>query len=118
METDEKIQVCKVVAQAILADGQLTDSERETLNRLMDRYGLDADQRKDVMARNIGDDPAALAEGISGFETKNELLVELALAVAADGELRPSERQLLSSVAAAVGVDQAELDMLVTTALA
>jgi uncharacterized tellurite resistance protein B-like protein len=117
MEMSERVQICKVVAQAILADGQLTDAEHELLTRLMDRYGLDGEQRKDVLARNIGDDPAALAEGIAGFETKNELLVELALAVAADGELRTSERQLLSSVAAAIGVGEAEMDMLVTTAL-
>ncbi len=118
METSEKIQICKVVAQAILADGQLTDSEHELLSKLMDRYELDAEQRRDVMARNIGDDPVALTEGISGFETKNELLVELAMAVAADGRLSPAERGLLSSVASAVGVGEDELDMLVTTALA
>jgi uncharacterized tellurite resistance protein B-like protein len=117
METNEKVQICKVVAQAILADGQLTDAERELLNKLMDRYELTKEQRKDVMARNLGDDPAALAEGIASFETKNELLVELAMAVAADGRLSPAERQLVSSVAAAVGVAEAEVDMLVTTAL-
>jgi len=117
MEASEKIQICKVVAQAILADGQLTDAEHEFLNRLMDRYGLDGDQRNQVMARNIEDDPAALAEGISSFETKNELLVELAMAVAADGRLAPAERGLLSSVAAAIGVEEAEVDLLVTTAL-
>ncbi|HUT76600.1 MAG TPA: TerB family tellurite resistance protein [Polyangia bacterium] len=113
----ERVQICKVVAQAILADGQLTDAERELLTKLMDRYELDGEQRKEVLARNIGDDAAMLAEGISGFETKNELLVELAMAVAADGRLSPAERQLVSSVAAAIGVEAAEVDMLVTTAL-
>jgi len=118
METADEIRICKVVAQAILADGQLTDEERTFLAKLMDRYGLDEEQRKDVMARNIDDDPAALAEGISEFDTVNELLVELAMAVAADGEITGSERDLLESVAGALGVESADLDLLVRTALA
>lgn len=117
METSDKIRICKVVAQAILADFQLTDTEHEFLHKLMDRYGLDESQRKEVMARNVDDDSAALAAGIAGFDNKNELLVELAMAVAADGKLAPAERDLLAEVAAAVGVEKAELDMLVATAL-
>jgi uncharacterized tellurite resistance protein B-like protein len=117
MEMKDKIQICKVVAQAILADCQLTDSEREFLKTLMDKYGLDEDQRKDVMARNVGDDPGELTKDISEFESVNELLVELSMAVAVDGELSSSEKELISNVAAAVGVDQTELDMLVKTAL-
>jgi len=118
MEISDKIKICKVVAQAILADGRLTDTEHEFLTTLMDRYELDAVQRKEVMARNIDDDPVALADGISEFDTKNELLVELAMAVASDGALSPSERDLIRDVAAAIGVEEAEVDMLVKTALA
>ena len=117
MDINDKVQICKVVAQAILADGQLTDAEHEFLTKLMDKYELDGDQRKDVMARNIDDDPASLAEGVTEFNTKNELLVELAMAVAADGELQKTERDLLESVAGALDVPKVELDMLVQTAL-
>jgi uncharacterized tellurite resistance protein B-like protein len=117
MELNDKIQICKVVARAVLADAQLTDTEIAFLTRLMDEYGLDEAQRKDVMARNIDDDVVAMAEQITEFNSKNELLAELAQAVAVDGELSSSEQQLLTDVAAALGVDQAELDMLVQTAL-
>ena len=117
MDVKDKVRICKVVAQAILADAQLTDAEHEFLSKLMDKYELDEDQRRDVMARNLGDDPASLAEGVEEFDTKNELLVELAMAVAADGELQKPERDLLAGVAAALDVDEAELDMLVKTAL-
>jgi uncharacterized tellurite resistance protein B-like protein len=113
----DQVQICKVVAQAILADAQLADSERALLNDLMDRYGLDAAERKDVMARNLGDDPAALAAGVEAADAKNALIVELAMAVSVDGGLAKTERQLIDEVATALGVDKAELDELVKTAL-
>ncbi len=117
MEMNDKLQICKVVAQAILADCKVTDSEHAFLTTLMDKYGLDDEQRKDVMARNIGDNPGDLAESVTEFDSKNELLVELAMAVAADGELSSSEKTLIDEVAKAIGVPDAEVDMLVKTAL-
>jgi uncharacterized tellurite resistance protein B-like protein len=113
----EQVKICKVVAQAILADGQLSDDERALLDELMQRFELDAAERKDVFARNIDDDPAPLAVGIESAEGKNTLIVELAMAVAADGALTRAEKDLLKSVADTVGVPQDELDQLVKTAL-
>ena len=118
MDIKDKLQICKVVAQAILSDLQVTDAEHEFLTSLMDRYELDEDQRKEVMARNVGDDPKDLADGITEFESKNELLVELAMAIAADGELSSTEKELIADVAKALDVPEAEVDMLVKTALA
>jgi uncharacterized tellurite resistance protein B-like protein len=117
MELNDQIQICKVVARAVLADGQLTDTELAFLKTLMDKYGLDDEQRKDVMNRNIDDDVAEMAEQVTAFESKNELLAELAQAVAVDGEISSSEKTLLADVAQALGIDQAELDMLVESAL-
>ncbi|MBN2342000.1 MAG: TerB family tellurite resistance protein [Deltaproteobacteria bacterium] len=117
MEIREKIQICEVVAQAILADGQITDSEKNFMNSLMDKYELTDDQKKQVMARNIGDDPAQMVKGISGFESTNQLIVELVMAVAADDKLTKTEQNLLNTVAEAIGVDQSDMDMLVKNAL-
>jgi uncharacterized tellurite resistance protein B-like protein len=117
MDLEDKIQICKVVARAVLADGQLTDTELSFLDRLMGKYGLDDEQRKDVMARNIDDDVVEMTEQISGLESKDALLSELAKAVAVDGEVSSSEKSLLSDVAQALGVEQDELDKLVETAL-
>ena len=117
METKEKIQICQVVSQAILSDGKITDAESDFMNALMDKYNLSDDQKKEVMTRNIDDDPAKLVEGITGFGSKNELIVELVMAVAADNELSKTERQLLETVATAIGVDQADMDMLLKNAL-
>ncbi len=40
MDIVDKVEICKVVAQAILVDARITDAEREFLNKLMARYGL------------------------------------------------------------------------------
>jgi len=113
----DQVQICKVVAQAIVADGRLADGERALLNELMDRYGLDGAERRDVMARNIDDDPAALAAGVEAPDAKNALLVELAMAVSVDGGLAKTERQLIGEVAAALGIERDEVDALIKTAL-
>lgn len=117
MELKDKIQICKIVAQAILADTHITDSERELLEKLMDRYGLDAEQKKDVLARNLDDDASVFAADISSLESKSELLVELAMAVAVDGEIAPQERVLLERVAEVLDISKAELDLIMGAAI-
>jgi uncharacterized tellurite resistance protein B-like protein len=117
MDKKEKIQICKVVSQAILSDGKITDDESEFMNSLMGKYELTDEEKKEVMSRNIDEDPAALVEGISSFDSKNQLMVELVMAVAADNELSKTEHQLLQTVAKAINVDLEDMDMLVKNAL-
>ncbi|MBU1219522.1 hypothetical protein KKF34_10215 [Myxococcota bacterium] len=103
METKEKLSICKVVCQAILIDGFLTDKERDYLDGVMDKYELDADQRKEVMRRNIDDDPALLAEDISTEEAKNAVIIEVGKAIISDGDFAKTEKKLLSKVAVKIG---------------
>ncbi len=117
MEIKDKIQICKVVAQAILADAQITDSERDLLNTLMARFELNPDQKEEVLARNIEDNPAEMAKEITSFESQNQLLIELALAVAVDGEISPPERALLNKVAKELGVNTEDLDTMLKAAI-
>ena len=112
METSDKIQICKVIAQAILADVQITDEERAFLDKLMDRYELDFEQRKDVLARNMDDDPVEIAKEISSMESKDELLKELIDAVRVDGEIAPAEIKLVERVGTAIDVSPEEVKML------
>ena len=85
MEIRDKMVICKVVAQSVLSDAAVTDEERAFLDKLMDSYGLDAAQRKEVLHRNIGDDVSELARELGGQEARKTMLKELAGAVAADG---------------------------------
>jgi uncharacterized tellurite resistance protein B-like protein len=117
MDVQDRIRVCKVVAQAILADAQVTDRERKFLENLMDRYELDKAQRKEVRARNLGDDAGDLAKGITDPAVKKELLVELVRAVATDGEVADTERNVVNRVASVLGYAEKDLDPILEEAL-
>ena len=117
MEIDDKLQICKVVAQAILSDGQITDSEHAFMQKLMEKYALSKEQKKEVLARNIDDDVGSMAAEVSVFDSQNELLTELALAVVVDGKIAPAEKDLLKRVAAAMNLAEADLDLLINAAI-
>lgn len=112
-----KIEICKIVAQAILSDARITDSERNFLVKLMDRYDLNEAARSEILARNIGEDLTELLESLEDDDARNELLVELALAVAVDGEISSSERALLSRVAEVLKVSDEDLNLMLEAAI-
>lgn len=111
METKDKIQICKVVAAAIMSDAKLTDKEMEFLGKLMDRYELDKDQRREVMGRNADDDPEAMVQEITGMESKDELMGELLEAIAVDGEVSKSEKRLVTKVGRGLGMSDEEISL-------
>ena len=117
MDAAGKIEICKVVASAILADAQITDEEHDFLSKLMDRYGLGKEERQAILSRNIGEDLEASVRKLKADGSQNELLVELALAVAVDGEISSSEKKLLSRVAALLDVTDEDLELMLKAAI-
>ncbi len=117
MDVTNKIEICKIVASAILADAQITDEEREFINKLMDSYELGPADREQILARNIGEDLETGVQKLRADGSHNELLVELALAVAVDGEISSSERKLLNRVADLLEVTQDDLDLMLKAAI-
>jgi uncharacterized tellurite resistance protein B-like protein len=93
---------CEIVAQLVIADGQVTDSERDLLLRLMDRFGFSPDDRTAVF--NSVDYGAPIADRLAALDTdmRRELLVELEAAAAIDGEVGPAEAQILDEVRSAI----------------
>ena len=113
-----KVEICKIVAQAVLSDARITDSERDFLGKLMDRYELSPAVRNEILSRNIGEDLTELLESFEDEDARNELLVELALAVAVDGEISASERSLLGRVAEVLKVSDDDLALMLEAAIA
>jgi uncharacterized tellurite resistance protein B-like protein len=93
---------CEIVAQLVIADGQVTDEERELLLRLMDRFGFDDDDRAAVF--NSVDYGAPIADRLAVLDDdmRRALLVELQAAAEADGEIGPAEAQILDEVRSAI----------------
>jgi uncharacterized tellurite resistance protein B-like protein len=94
---------CEIVAQLIIADAAVTDEERAFLERLMDRFGFDADDRRAVfgavdIGQPIDDRLARLPE-----ELRAELLAELEGAAVVDGDVGPGEAEIIEEVRRALG---------------
>lgn len=115
MELEDKLAVCRVVAQAILSDGAVTDEEMAVLDKLMDRYELSDEQRKEVRNRNLGDDPGNLVRQVSEG-ARADLIAEMAKAIAVDGEVAKVERRLIGQVAAVMGVTSEQVDAAIAAA--
>lgn len=115
METEDKLAICRIVAQAILADGALTDEEHAMLTRLMDTYELTEQQRKDVTGRNYGEDPLALVRAVSE-DGKLELITELARVIAVDGQVAATERRMIGAVGATLGITSEQIDQAIAAA--
>ena len=117
MDAADRIEICKVIASAILADAQITDDEYNFLNKLMDRYELSTADRQAILARNIGEDLEGSVQKLKEDGSQNELLVELALAVAVDGEISSSERKFLNRIAGLLDVTEDDLEMMLKAAI-
>jgi len=113
MDMEEKVQICKIVALAIISDARITDAEYDFLHSLMSRWGLSEDHKKQVLARDIGEDPRHLLRSLTSNDSVDELLGELVQAVAVDGEISGSERRLLSQVSEALEIDGEQLEQLI-----
>jgi uncharacterized tellurite resistance protein B-like protein len=113
MTREDQIQVCKLVAQAIFIDGQLTDNEMQLFDRLLKHFEITPAEKKIIVARNVEDDVAAMAQAIQGEDGKTEALIQLAQAISADGRTTGSERDILQKCARAMGVSDEKLRELV-----
>lgn len=93
---------CEIVAQLVIADGKVTDAERDLLIRLMDRFGFDAEDRAAVF--NSVDHGAPIFDRLAALdaEMRRMLLVELQAAAEVDGEVGPAEAQILDEVRSAI----------------
>jgi uncharacterized membrane protein YebE (DUF533 family) len=95
---DESRTFCEVVAQLIIADGAVTDTERTFLERLMNRFGFDEDAKQAVINSVDIDDPVGPRLERLGPETRRLLLAELEAAAAIDGHIGRSELEIIEEV--------------------
>jgi len=114
MTRDDQILVCKLVAQAIFIDGQLTDHEMELFDRLLSQFEITPAEKKLIVARNIEDDVAAMAAAIQSEDARHEALVQLARAISADGHTTGSERDILGKCARAMGFSEEKINEIVS----
>lgn len=109
MTHEDEIRICKLAAHAILRDGHITDAEMQLIDRFIAHFGMNPAERRDILARNIDEDVAAMAAEISSDEARRETLMRLAEAVSVDGHVAHSERSIILKCAHVMGIDDKTL---------
>lgn len=98
MDPQDRIHYVQILAQMLIADGQLADAEHAYLNRIMDALQMpEADRRKALASVSI-DSPVEERVRALSESAKATLLAEVERAMHADGELSPAEAHFLERV--------------------
>lgn len=95
---------CLLVSKVLVADGMMSDDEREFLAGMMTKLGLSEEERKQVIELQGWDEAEPIINQLSAEEKRGilELLVD---AASADGRLSPHELAAVKRVSAALGLD-------------
>lgn len=103
MDRQAALAYARIVAQLLLADGQLTVGETSFLRQLGQRLGLPAKQVR-ALYLTISD-PRVVDEGLTLIPPSEHdaLLSDLEAAGMADGSFAPSERVFVNRVRRALG---------------
>jgi len=92
---------CLLVSKVLVADGMMSDAEREFLASMMTKLGLTDDEKRGVIDLEGWDEAEAIVNKLSEDERRGivELLVD---AASADGRLSPHELATVKRVSAAL----------------
>ncbi len=96
---------CLLVSKVLVADGMMSDGEREFLAGMMEKLGLTDDEKRTVIDLEGWDQAEPIIQKLSEDEKRGivELLVD---AASADGRLSPHELTAVQRVSAALGLDR------------
>lgn len=99
----QQLAQCLLVAQVLVADGIVTDEEREFLNDLMTQLELTDDERRAVADLEGVEAAEKLLRGLPAPDRENvlEMLID---AAGADGKLGARELSVVQKVSAALGL--------------
>ena len=94
---------CLLVSKVLVADGMMSDGEREFLASMMEKLGLTDEERKRVVNLEGWDEAEPIVQQLSEDERRSivELLVD---AASADGKLSPHELATVKRVSAALNL--------------
>jgi len=100
---NERVARCMLVTKVLVADGMMTDSEKEFLHQAMDRLGLSEEEREQVFALEGWDEAEPMVQGL-GEQDKRALVDELTEAALSDGKLGPRETEAVKRITEALGL--------------
>jgi uncharacterized tellurite resistance protein B-like protein len=101
---NEGVAKCLLLSKVLVADGVVTENEREFLKGAMRHFGLTDEEQRQVVDLEGWDEAEAVCAALT-MEAKRELMVMVVDAASADGRLSPLEVQTVKRITAALGLD-------------
>jgi uncharacterized tellurite resistance protein B-like protein len=94
---------CLLVSKVLVADGMMSDDERQFLGNMMTKLGLTDAEKTSVVELENWDDAEPIVNKLSE-EERQELVEMLVDAASADGRLSAHELATVKRVSAALGL--------------
>ena len=94
---------CLVISKVLIADGMMTDEEREFLASMMEDLGLSPDERDQVINLKGIDQAETIVAALTP-EERRQIVEQLVDAASADGHLSPHELKMVNRISKALGV--------------
>jgi uncharacterized tellurite resistance protein B-like protein len=94
---------CLLVSKVLVADGMMSDSEKEFLANMMTKLGLTDDERRRVIDLEGWDEAEPIIDKLSEDEKRN-IVALLVDAASADGRLSPHELATVKRVSKALNL--------------
>jgi uncharacterized tellurite resistance protein B-like protein len=109
MEEAQRRRVCQLIAGIVITDDIMEPEEEAFLDRMIARFGLEAEGRDAIFPLVSHEEAAAAAKALPPKVQREafDLLTEAALA---DGKVVPEELAYLKVVAEAMGMDDDDIE--------
>jgi tellurite resistance protein len=106
MTMKETVAQCHLLASVLVADGIMTDAERDFLAHAMNGLGLSEEEREQVVTFSAGDTAHETLAKLPLAE-RRAILDELVAAALVDGKLSPYETKVVEQLTAKLGFGDA-----------
>jgi uncharacterized tellurite resistance protein B-like protein len=103
MTMNANVAKCLVVSKVLVADGMMTDEEKQFLEEMMTSHNLTAEERRKVFDLEGIDDADAHVKNLPEAE-RREIVSQLVDAASADGKMSPHELDVVKRVTKALGL--------------
>lgn len=100
---EARVAQCLLISKVLVADGIMTENEREFLSTSMKKLGLTDAERKQVIELEGWDEAEPVVAKMSA-EDKQALVDMLVTAASADGRLSPLEVAAVKKITDALGL--------------
>jgi uncharacterized tellurite resistance protein B-like protein len=102
-DVNVNVAKCLVVSKVLVADGMMTDEEKEFLAEMMTSHNLTDEERRRVIDLEGIEEADAQVKSLP-IDERREIVSQLVDAASADGKMSPHELDVVKRVTKALGI--------------